>query len=458
MKLKFDFTAMTDNVIGGQGVSASDLAKDRGFIKGAFDKTINDNAAWRELPFDEKLTDEVESFCAPIRKKAEAVVVFGIGGSALGIKAAGWSLLHLNHNSLKKHRRGAPKIYVDDNVDPERLTALLEVINIKKTYFNFITKSGETAETLSQFLVVYDLLKRALGKKKAKEHVIVTTTMESGSLYDVAVKEGFKIFGIPKDVGGRFSVLSAVGLVPLSIVGLDITMLLKGGAEMDEACNREDIFKNPALMAAYMHVKSMRAGKNISVIMPYADSLKFMADFYAQLWGESLGKAMDLDGNRVNVGQTPVKALGVTDQHSQLQLYTEGPFDKIVTFLAVEEFRDGVIIPDDTGISDFVYLKGHTFTQLMEAERKATACALAKAGRANYTVTLPCVCEYTVGALLTYFMYQTAFAGAMLNVNTYDQPGVEEGKRSAYAILGRNGYENSCMDLTRFGDDFIIDE
>ena len=191
----------------------------------------------------------------------------------------------------------------------------------------------------------------------------------------------------------------------------------------------------------------MKKGCNVSVMMPYADSLKFMADFYCQIWGESLGKAVDLDGKTVHAGQTPAKALGVTDQHSQVQLYTEGPFDKVVTFIGVEKFRDRVVITDDKDVNACDFLKGHTMNELINAERKATEFALRKAQRASFSITLPEVNEETIGELLMYFMYETAFAGALLNVDTFNQPGVEEGKKATFAMLGRKGYEEKMNEI-----------
>ena len=192
----------------------------------------------------------------------------------------------------------------------------------------------------------------------------------------------------------------------------------------------------------------MKQGKNISVMMPYADSLKFMADWYAQLWGESLGKSVDNEGNTVYEGQTPVKALGVTDQHSQVQLYREGPFDKAVTFLAVDEYRISVEIANGCeDIPDVNFLCGHTMNELITAERIATEYALTTANRLNRTITLPEVNAFTVGQLLFFYEMETAFVGEMLNINTYNQPGVEGGKNATYALLGRKGYETTKAEM-----------
>ena len=452
MKLKFDYNNMMQEAIGEKGISETAFEQQAEEIRKAFDTVMaNRGKGWQEwcdLPTgQQEYLDELITYCGEIGKKADSFVVFGIGGSALGPLAVASALLHLHHNELPAKKRKAPKLYVEDNVDPERMNALLDVIDLKTTYFNVITKSGETSETLSQFLILYDMLKKELGDKKAKEHIIVTTTIGKGTLYNIAVKEGFKIYGVGAGIGGRFSVLSPVGLVAFAALGLDVKALLQGAADMAEACFEPDVKKNPALNSAFLQYLSMQKGQNISVLMPYADSLKFMADFYCQIWAESLGKAVDNAGKTVHCGQTPAKSLGVTDQHSQVQLYTEGPFDKVVTFLAVEDFRSTRVITDDKDVDACDFLKGHTMNELIDAERKATEFALKKANRANFTVYLPQVNEETVGELLMYFMYETAFAGALLNIDTFNQPGVEEGKKATFAMLGRAGYEAKMEEI-----------
>ena len=192
----------------------------------------------------------------------------------------------------------------------------------------------------------------------------------------------------------------------------------------------------------------MQKGKNISVMMPYADGLKFIADWYCQLWGESLGKNKNLDGTACNKGQTPVKALGVTDQHSQVQLYAEGPFDKVITFIGVDEYRSEVKIAN--GCEEFPnvnFLCGHTMNELIQAERKATEYAITKAGKMNHTIMLPQLNEFTLGQLLMFFMLKTAYTGALLGIDTFNQPGVEEGKNATYALLGRPGYDEKRAEL-----------
>lgn len=452
MNLRLDYNNMMSEAVGSEGLDESVFAENAAFIEKAY-KTVMDGRGkgwqeWCDLPYvGNDYLDEMISYCDGIRRKAESFVVFGIGGSALGPIAVLQALMHLHHNELPREKRNAPKFYVEDNVDPERMAALLDVIDIKTTYFNVITKSGETSETLSQFLIVYDLLKKALGKDEAKNRIVVTTTDGKGTLYNLAKEEGFKLYAVLPGVGGRFSVLCPVGLVPFAVMGIDIKAMLKGAAQMSDAAAVADVRKNPALISAFMQYEEMQRGKNVSVLMPYADSLKYMADFYCQIWAESLGKAVDLDGKTVNAGQTPAKSLGVTDQHSQVQLYTEGPFDKVVTFIGVDKFRSTQVIADDKDVDACDFLKGHTMNELINCERKATEYALRKAKRCNFTICLPEVNAETIGELLMYFMYETAFAGAMLNIDTFNQPGVEEGKKATFAMLGRKGYEQKLKEV-----------
>jgi glucose-6-phosphate isomerase len=261
-------------------------------------------------------------------------------------------------------------------------------------------------------------------------------------------RHGIKTFYVPDGVGGRFSELSPVGLLAAAVCGIDIKELLAGAAYMDELCSRSDIQANPAYMSAVLQVIAMRKGCNISVMMPYADSLKYIADWYAQLWAESLGKRYDRSGREIYSGQTPVKALGVTAQHSQVQLYTEGPFDKVITFLGVENYRSEYRIPNGyEDIPDIAFLGGHTLNELINAERFATEYAIEKSGHLSYSITLPQVNAFTIGELLYLFEMQTAFAGELLSLNAVDQSGVEEGKNATYALLGKPGFEAKKAEL-----------
>ncbi len=409
---------------------------------------------WRELPYNQD--DVVKSIletAAGIREQFDDFVVLGIGGSALGPIAVQQALNHLHYNDLPREKRNGPRLFVEDNIDPERMAALLDVIDVEKTAFNVVSKSGGTSETMSQLLIISSLLHEKLGKD-ISTHLFATTDESKGNLIKIARTENLKTFFIPEGVGGRFSELCPVGLLAAAVCGIDIRELLAGAAYMDEICDSQrDVWKNPAYMLATLQVASIQRGCNISVMMPYADSLRYMADWYAQLWAESLGKRVDWDGNVVNAGQTPVKSLGVTDQHSQVQLYTEGPFDKVITFLAVDRYRCETMISDGYfDVPDVSFLCGHTQNELIAAELKATEYAVSKSGHLNHTILMPEVNAFTVGQLLYLFELATAFAGELLNINAFDQPGVEEGKKATYALLGKPGYDEKRAELAAIAE------
>lgn len=462
--IKFDFNNMMDAYIGSEGITEKEIAAVQAKTEDAYSYFEKNRGTgwmgWSELPYNqEDVVRDIIVTAAEVRAKFKNFVVLGIGGSALGPMAVFNALCHLRYNELDEDKRGV-KFYVEDNVDPERMAALLDVIDPAETMFNVVTKSGATSETMSQYLIITDILKKKCGKDWAK-HIIATTSESKGNLIKLAKEEGFKTYYIPDGVGGRFSELCPVGLLPAAVLGIDIIGLLIGASEMDKKCNGSDPYKNPALMAAVLqYIAITEKGKNISVMMPYADSLKLMADWYCQLWAESLGKAVDYAGNTVNAGTTPVKSLGVTDQHSQVQLYIEGPYDKVITFISVEKY--GCEMPIAHGcedIPDVGFLGGHTMQELIQAENKATAYALMRAGRCNYTINMPEVNAFTLGQLMYMLELQTAYTGALLNINTFNQPGVENGKKATFALLGKKGYEaqkREMDDAPALDDKYIV--
>lgn len=409
-------------------------------------KRDNGKMDWRDLPYNQPI-DEILDYVQQMKDDIESFVLLGIGGSALGPIALQQAINHPYYNELPREKRNYPKFYVADNVDPERLVYLFDVIDIDKTLFNVVSKSGNTSETMSQFMIIKDLLEKRLGKEHAKKHIVCTTDSENGNLIKIAKLEGYKTFYIPSGVGGRFSQLTPVGLLAAASCGINIKELLAGAAFMDKICtsNPEN---NIAVKFAVINYLAMQSGKNISVMMPYADSLKFISDWYAQLWAESLGKAVDNENRTVNVGQTPVKALGVTDQHSQVQLYNEGPYDKIITFIRVENYRKTISVPKIfSDMPSLSFLGGITHNQLIQVEQEATEFALSKLNRMNMTIVLPQVNEFVLGQLFYMLEVATAFAGELLNINAFNQPGVEEAKNATYAMFGKPGYEDKKNEL-----------
>ena len=395
-----------------------------------------------DLPFQNQELKNVRRLAEDIKKNAENLVVLGIGGSALGTRALFQALGPLNHNLLESSKRRFPRLFVADNVDPESIATLLNFVDPRHTVFNIISKSGTTTETISQFMIVYDRLRRSLGKSSVKDHIILTTDPEKGFLRNLAEREGYQALEVPPSVGGRFSVLTTVGLLPLAATGVNVTELLKGAAMASEVCTLANMRRNPAyLFAALNYALNKRRNRSTLVMMPYSDALSSLADWFNQLWAESLGKRLSTDGRVVRAGQTPVKAVGATDQHSQLQLYMEGPEDKVVVFLGVKAYRVDMRLPSAFKEPELAYLSGHTLGELIQTEQAATARALSKAGMPNMTLTVPRITPSTMGYLMYMFEVATVASGYLYKVNPLDQPGVEQSKNFTYGLMGRSGYE-----------------
>ncbi len=451
-KLQIDFNNMLSSSIGEHGLTNEEIAnvtKDTEAVYKALEEK-RPSTFWRELPFNqEEIIKDIETTGNFIKDNFDAFVVFGIGGSSLGSKALFTALKHLHHNELSAEKRDCPKFYVVDNVDPDKMNAIFDIIDVKKTAFHVISKSGNTVETVSQFAIVLDRLKKELGDDY-KDNIVITTDKEKGNMKRIADENSFKTFIVPDGVGGRFSVFSPVGLLSCAVLNIDIKQLLKGAGDMDTMSRSSDLSTNVAFMYAAMYVAAMKKGVNISVVMPYADGLLFTAEWYAQLWAESLGKQVDNDGNTVNYGQTPVRAVGVTDQHSQVQLYNEGPFDKIITFIKVANTATKFEIPQaPIDLHDANYLQGQSLNKLILAELDATEYAVTSHGKMNMMITLDKMDEYTFGMLLSFYEVATAAAGEYLKIDAFDQPGVEAGKIATFALMGRDGYDDARKELSK---------
>jgi len=385
--------------------------------------------------------DEIAALGHNIAKRFANFVVLGIGGSALGPICVQRALRHIYYNLLDEtSRNNRPRIFVLDNIDPELLAETLDIVDPAETCFNVISKSGDTPETISQFMAFYDHVVAKMGAGKASEHFVITTSRDRGSLRPMAGQLGMRCLPIPRNVGGRFSELSAVGLLAAAVVGIDIHGMIAGAYAVSRTCDSPKLLENPPYLNAAIHyLAEQLRGKTISVMMPYSEALRDVADWYRQLWAESLGKRRGEPPHEVCVGQTPVKSLGATDQHSQIQLYVDGPNDKIITFLAVEEFRRefgvGTLLNDY--LPDVKYLSGKDISDLFRAEMEGTEFALACAERPSVRITLKRVDAEHIGGLLFFFMVQTAYAGGLYGINAFNQPGVEMGKQAAAALMGR---------------------
>jgi glucose-6-phosphate isomerase len=442
MTVRLDVNGMMSEAIGEQGLSrqAVDALAARAEEVAGDLRTSRDagELPFCDLPHDGETQKRVSKLAEDLRQDVDTLVVLGIGGSALGARAI-----------LAALPRDAPRVVVADNIDPWSFGRLLDGVDLSRTAFNVISKSGETAETMSQFLIVRDRLLRALGAIDYKRRVVLTTDAEHGYLRQIVNDEGFRDLTIPAGVGGRFSVLSSVGLFPAAFAGVAIQDLLAGAAWADERSQSSVLWENPAyLLGALLYLAETRLDKNVVVLMPYCDRLRELAAWFSQLWAESLGKEVDLDGNSVTVGQTPVAALGATDQHSQLQLYLEGPRDKIVILLRVEDHGREIEVPSAYGDLDGVgYLGGLGLGALLNMEQRATELALHKKQRMVLTLVVPKVNAFTLGQLFFLFEVATVFSGRLHRVNPLDQPAVEEGKRLTYGMAGRKGWEDRAAEV-----------
>jgi glucose-6-phosphate isomerase len=401
-----------------------------------------------DLPYTTDTVERVVELADGFAQWFEDVVVLGIGGSGLGATALKEALLGPFWNAMPDEDRDHfPRLHVVDNPDPFTFSALLDRLDPARTLFNVISKSGATAETMAQYLVARAWIESRVDGDKARGHFLFTTDPTVGALRQIGEAEGIPMLPVPANVGGRFSVLSPVGLFPAAVCGVDPHVVLEGAALMEQRCRTDRLSENPAgVLAVLLHEADTAAGRPIHVMMPYADRLRPIALWFQQLWAESLGKAATRSGQAKNVGPTPVAALGATDQHSMLQLLMEGPHDKVVVFVDVEDPGVDVTIPArHPGMPSLSYLGGHTMGELLRSERAATAEALRLEGRPNATIVLNRIGPGEIGQLLMLFQVATVYAGALYDVDPLDQPGVELGKRLTYGLLGKEGVDRPVM-------------
>ncbi len=417
IKLNFDFCEARN--LNGNGLERDEIEK---WIKEGFLalKSVNKRRwelGFTNLPYDKEIIEFVNSLDIS-KKEWENVVVIGIGGSSLGTSALFNALKPMNHNLQPYEIRRAPRFFVLDNPDPEIYFSVLENIKKDKTLFIFISKSGETIETVSYFYLLFDSL------KDLKQNIVVISTLDKGFLSKEAKSFGLSLLPFPENVPGRYSVLSIAGMLPLSLLKTDISLILKGAKEMADFLHEKIDSDNPSVISASLFIAFFEKEKRIQVIIPYASSLYQMALWYSQLWAESLGKRR---GSSV-WGQTPFPALGSIDQHSQLQLWVEGPKDKIIFFWEIERFRKDCNIPA-LGVPEFGFLEGKSLSKLLKTEKKATENSLSKNGVPSMTCKVPEINPYFMGQLIYFLELQTVLAGEILGLNPFDQPGVELGKK-----------------------------
>ncbi|MBX3175063.1 MAG: hypothetical protein KF709_11660 [Gemmatimonadaceae bacterium] len=389
---------------------------------------------FRELEAQAAERERVLDWASTASRELDDVIVLGIGGSALGTVCLRTALLPRDWNARTPAQRdGRARLHVLDNVDPRSVGGLLDLVDLAHTRVLVVSKSGSTAETMSQYLFVRDRL-RAAGLPP-REHLAFVTDPVKGALRRVADAEGIPAFEVPANVGGRFSVLSPVGTLPAALLGMDVAGLVAGATAMRDRCTAASFREDPALAFAALQWRAQQeAGQGNHVLMPYSDAFRDLAPWFVQLWAESLGKRR-ADGS--HVGPTPIAAVGATDQHAQVQLFMEGPADKTVTFVDVESHPGELTIPDGADVpDDLAYLRGRGFGELLRTEAKATAGALARAGRPTMTLRVSQADAWHLGGLFMFFELATIYAGQLYGVDPLDQPGVELGKQLTYYQFG----------------------
>ncbi len=469
-ELKSGFYFDYDNLFGEGKVTADDLKeyggalkdahqamkvmRESGFIKAHLSKDGEpEKVLFSQLPYIEEghlnspaSIQRLKEFSKSVQNRIDAVISFGIGGSFLGNKVLFDVECGEFWNSMtKKERNGFPKLYFSgNNIDPRRTTDLIQHMEREARFKKIhkadepfrllmivISKSGGTLDTMSNFMVAYDALKDKEGIEV--EVVAVTDPNEEKKtlLKKLACDMNWPTFSVPDGVGGRFTVFCEVGLITAACIGFDIESFLAGAKEMDEACQNDDIMKNPAMLnAALKFIAAKKYGRNCEVLMPYGDYLKSTSEWYIQMLAESLGKKFDKDGNVVNYGRTPIVAVGTTDMHAQTQQHQEGALDKVVQFVKVEKWGEDPIIPDVfPDVKKLSDISGIHMSQALEVARQSNAQALASENRFNAVFSLPELNAFHLGELLYLLAMSTAYEGELANVDAFNQPGVEAYKR-----------------------------
>ncbi|MDR1966278.1 MAG: glucose-6-phosphate isomerase, partial [Synergistaceae bacterium] len=368
----------------------------------------------------------------------DAIIHVGIGGSALGNLMLHQALLPMYFN---ERTSGAPRFYLADNPDPDKASVIWERVQGAKSALIGVSKSGATAETMSQFLWFRSKMEEASGVR-ADGDILVITDPEGGVFRAFSAATRCRSLEIPQSVGGRFSVLSACGLVTAAALGADINQVVSGASKMKRVLASSSVRDNPAVCLAAVNALHSACGRPMTVLMPYSNRLETFSEWFAQLWGESVGK----DG----IGSTPIRALGAIDQHSQVQLYTAGPDDKLYTIINVSERGSEIELPNvaDESLASLSYLSGQKLGGMLGFEAASTAAALVKADRPVVWIELDRLDGQTLGGLIFFFEYMTAIAGRLMRINPFDQPGVEQGKRYTYGLMGRDAYGEDAKEAS----------
>ncbi len=397
----------------------------------------NDFLGWIDLPvdYDKEEFDRILKAAEKIKSDSEVLIVIGIGGSYLGARAAIELLSHSFYNVVSKEVRKAPEIYfVGNSISSTYLKHLLDVVGERDFSVNMISKSGTTTEPAIAFRVFKEKLEAKYGKDGAAKRIYATTDKARGSLKNLANEEGYESFVVPDDVGGRFSVLTAVGLLPIAVSGADINKLMEGAASMRENCLKADFKDNDSLKYAAIRNILLRKGKQIEIMANYEPSVHYISEWWKQLYGESEGKDKK--------GIFPASVDLTTDLHSMGQFIQDGSRNLFETVINIEKSREEIVIgTEPVDLDGLNYLAGKNVDFVNKSAMNGTILAHTDGGVPNTMVNIPEINEYYLGQLFYFFEFACGVSGYVLGVNPFNQPGVESYKKNMFALLGKPGYE-----------------
>jgi len=405
----------------------------------------NDFLGWIELPskYNKNEFARIKKAADKIRSDSDVLLVIGIGGSYLGARAAIEFLRHSFYNNISKDLRKTPEIYyVGNSISTQYMAHLKDVIGDRDFSINMISKSGTTTEPAIAFRIFKKMLIDKYGKEEANKRIYATTDKAKGALKKVADEEGYEEFVVPDDIGGRFSVLTAVGLLPIAVSGADLDALMKGAREMKKLCLEAEYEKNPALLYAATRNILLRKGKSIEILANYEPALHYIAEWWKQLYGESEGKDQK--------GIFPAAVDLTTDLHSMGQFIQDGQRTLFETVIELDGADTDIVIEkEDVDLDGLNYLAGKTVDFVNKSAMKGTMLAHTDGGVPQLKVYVPDRSEYSLGQLFYFFEFACGVSGYILGVNPFNQPGVESYKKNMFALLGKPGYEELSQALKK---------
>jgi len=444
-KVSFDFS------VANKFISETEIDMIKASVEAAKEQLVkkvgagNDYLGWIDLPveYDKEEFSRIQKAAEKIQQDSEVLLVIGIGGSYLGARAAIEFLRHGFYNSVSKEIRKTPEIYFcGNNISSNYMNHLIEVIGNRDFSINIISKSGTTTEPAIAFRVFKKLLNEKYGRKEAAKRIYATTDKARGALKNLATEEGYESFVVPDDVGGRYSVLTAVGLLPIAVSGADITKLMEGAASMRNYCLTNSYEQNDALLYAAVRNILLRKGKGIEILVNYEPSLHFVSEWWKQLFGESEGKDQK--------GIYPSSVDFTTDLHSMGQFIQDGQRTMFETVVSIEKSSTEIILEEEEiDLDGLNYLAGKSVDFVNKNAMKGTLLAHTDGNVPNLMVTVPEQNEFFLGELFYFFEFACGVSGYILGVNPFDQPGVESYKRNMFALLGKPGYEAQREELLK---------